>query len=91
MFLVILSIHFHFLAERQQNSTTNNVKSKVTGENGTAHNSPEPTWVHEIFQVMYYKINFLKLFNASKTLTCGCANILYHMFQGLTLSVTLLI
>lgn len=43
----------HFLAERQQNSTTNNVKSKVAGENGTAHNSPEPTWVHEIFQVKY--------------------------------------
>ncbi|VEN47393.1 unnamed protein product, partial [Callosobruchus maculatus] len=38
------------LAERQQNSTTNNIKSKGAGENGTAHNSPEPTWVHEIFQ-----------------------------------------
>nr|XP_023012942.1 ubiquitin carboxyl-terminal hydrolase 46 [Leptinotarsa decemlineata] len=39
------------LAERQQNSTTNNVKSKAAGENGTAHTTPEPTWVHEIFQV----------------------------------------
>ncbi|KAJ3632027.1 hypothetical protein MTP99_013125 [Tenebrio molitor] len=38
------------LAERQQNSTTNNIKSKGTGENGTAHTPPEPTWVHEIFQ-----------------------------------------
>ncbi|XP_074038705.1 ubiquitin-specific protease 12/46 [Leptinotarsa decemlineata] len=38
------------LAERQQNSTTNNVKSKAAGENGTAHTTPEPTWVHEIFQ-----------------------------------------
>lgn len=43
------------LAERQQNSTTNNVnKSKTTGENGTTHTPPEPTWVHEIFQVCFY-------------------------------------
>ena len=41
----------HITAERQQNSTTNNVKSKGAGENGTAHAPPEPTWVHEIFQV----------------------------------------
>lgn len=45
----LLSIYY-VLAERQQNTTTNNVKSKVAGENGTTHNSPEPTWVHEIFQ-----------------------------------------
>lgn len=48
------------LAERQQNSTTNNIKSKGAGENGTAHNnSPEPTWVHEIFQVCI----LFKMFN----------------------------
>lgn len=39
-----------FTAERQQNSTTNNIKSKGSGENGTAHSPQEPTWVQEIFQ-----------------------------------------
>lgn len=46
------SNYFRFVsAERQQNTTINNVKSKTTGENGTIHSPPEPTWVHEIFQV----------------------------------------
>lgn len=40
-----------FVAERQQNNITNNIKSKGNGENGTTHSPPEPTWVHEIFQV----------------------------------------
>lgn len=39
------------LAERQQTTTTNNIKSKGSGENGTAHSPQEPTWVQEIFQV----------------------------------------
>nr|CAH7738623.1 unnamed protein product [Callosobruchus chinensis] len=48
---IILGMYELFkVSERQQNSTTNNIKSKGAGENGTAHNSPEPTWVHEIFQ-----------------------------------------
>lgn len=39
-------------AEKQQNSTTNNIKSKGSGENGTTHSAAsEQTWVHEIFQV----------------------------------------
>lgn len=41
----------YVLAERQQNTTINNVKTKAAGENGTIHSAPEPTWVHEIFQV----------------------------------------
>lgn len=42
------------LAERQQTTTTNNIKSKGSGENGTAHSPQEPTWVQEIFQVRVY-------------------------------------
>lgn len=46
------------LAERQQNCTTNNVKCKNVGENGTIHSAAtEPTWVHEIFQVITLKIH----------------------------------
>lgn len=48
-----------FSAERQQNTTINNVKTKAAGENGTIHSAPEPTWVHEIFQVNF-NINFKK-------------------------------
>lgn len=43
-------------AEKQQNSTTNNIKSKGSGENGTTHSSSEQTWVHEIFQVLFLVI-----------------------------------
>lgn len=49
--ICIFFIIIFFVAERQQNSTTNNIKSKAAGENGTTHTPPEPTWVHEIFQV----------------------------------------
>lgn len=61
------------LAERHQNSTTNYIKSKASGENGTIHTPPEPTWVHEIFQVyiffasiMFSIITFLSSFSLYK-------------------------
>lgn len=51
LYFLINHINDIIAAERQQNSTTNNInKSKGAGENGTTHSSSEPTWVYEIFQ-----------------------------------------